>query len=55
MQNPWNSPLLEMRFRSGLKNMLQLLNTSCVLTELDITAESIVVMVFLVLLLVQIL
>jgi len=35
--------------------MLQLLKTLCVLTELDTTAESIVVMVFLVLLLVQIL
>jgi hypothetical protein len=35
--------------------MLQLLKTLRVLTQLDITAESIVVMVFLVLLLVQIL
>jgi hypothetical protein len=35
--------------------MLQLLKTLCVLTELDITAESIVAMVLLFLLLVQIL
>jgi hypothetical protein len=55
MQNPLNSPLLQMRFRSGLKNMLHLLKTLCVLPELDITAVSIVVIAFLVLLLVQIL
>jgi len=55
MQNPQNSPLLQKRFRSVLKSMLQLLKTLCVLTELDITAESIVVIVFLALLLVKIL
>jgi hypothetical protein len=56
VQNPWDSPLLQMRFRSGLKNnMPQLLTTFHILTELDITAESIDVMVLLVLLHVQIL